>query len=77
MAQSTRLAIVKQSLADILERLAEMPATPSVRDLRAKATSYERVVRTWDTRPPSEPERAAMLKAVIDLNVEVIAAGKA
>jgi hypothetical protein len=53
-----------------------MPPTQRVRELRAKATSYERVVRAWDTRPPTEQERSAMLKNVIDLNVEVIAAGK-
>jgi hypothetical protein len=76
MPESTRLSICKQALDDILERLNEMPATPRVRELRAKATSYERVVRAWDARPPTEQERSAMLKNVIDLNVEVIAAGK-
>jgi len=76
MAESTRLAIVQQALSDIVERLAEMPTTPRVVELRHKATSYDVVVQTWDTRPPTETARAAMLKSVLDLSVEVIEAGK-
>lgn len=75
-AKSTRLSIVKQGLTDILERLAEMPSTPRVRELRAKALTYERAARTWDTQPPSEEQRSAMMKCVIDLNVEVMSVDK-
>jgi len=76
MPESTRLNIVRQSLDDILERLSEMPATPRVRELRARALSYDLTVRGWDRRAPSEGDRASMLKNVLDLNVDVIAAGK-
>jgi hypothetical protein len=76
-AKSTRLSIVKQGLTDILERLAEMPGSPRVRELRAKAMTYERAVRTWDTQAPSEEQRSAMMRCVIDLNVEVMTANKA
>jgi len=76
MPMSTRLAIVRQALDDILERLEEMPGTPQVVGLRDKARSHDRVVRGWDARPPSEESRATMLKAVLELNVEVIEAGK-
>jgi hypothetical protein len=76
MPESTRLAIVQQALADIVERLAELPASTRVTELRDKASSYDRVVQNWDTRPPSEPVRAAMLKSVIELNVEVMEVGK-
>lgn len=75
-AKSTRLSIVKQGLTDILERLAEMPPSPRVRELRAKAMTFERAVRTWDAQPPSEETRSAMMRCVIDLNVEVMGAGK-
>jgi len=34
------------------------------------------VVRTWDARPPTETARAAMLKSVLDLRVEVMQVGK-
>jgi hypothetical protein len=70
---STRLAIVERSLHDTLERLSELPAGPRVRELKAKAEGYERALRTWSARPPTEEQRAALLKVVLDLNVEVMA----
>jgi hypothetical protein len=73
---STRLAIVRQALDDIVERLDELPASPRVLELREKADSYNRIVRHWDVDPPTEDARAAMLKIVIELNVAVIEAGK-
>jgi hypothetical protein len=76
MAESTRLQIVQQALSDIVERLAEMPTSPRVVELRHKATSYDVVVKTWETRAPTETARAAMLKSVLDLSVEVMEAGK-
>jgi hypothetical protein len=75
-AKSTRFAIVKHALHDVLERLGEMPVNARVRALRAKALSYERAVNAWSVHPPSEEQRAAMLKCVIDLNVEVIQIGR-
>ena len=75
MPASIRLDIVRTALADIVERLAEMPADAEVRELRMQAASFSRVVREWDTRPPSEEQRAEMTKSVIDLNVKVIALG--
>lgn len=74
--RSTRLAIVEQSLADTLERLRELPAGPRVRELRAKAEGYERALRAWMVRPPSEEQRAALLKLVLELNVEVMTLGR-
>lgn len=75
-AKSTRFSIVEQGLADALERLNEMPASERVRELRAKAMSFERAYRTWATQPPSEEQRAALTRSVLDLNVEVIALGR-
>ena len=72
MAKSTRLAIVEQSLIDILERLDELQTTPQVRELRAKARGYERAVMAWKARPPTNDQRTTMLKLVLDLNVEVM-----
>lgn len=73
---STRLAIVEQSLADTIERLRELPPGPKVRELRAKADGFLRALRTWSTRPPTEEQRATLLKLVLELNVETIALGR-
>ncbi|HEY8040880.1 MAG TPA: hypothetical protein VIF15_13840 [Polyangiaceae bacterium] len=74
---STRLAIVERSLADTVERLGELPASPRVRELRGKAEGFERAMRSWSIRPPTEEQRSALLKLVLDLNVEVMALGRA
>ncbi|HEX8793773.1 MAG TPA: hypothetical protein VF765_22675 [Polyangiaceae bacterium] len=73
---STRLAIVDKSLADTVERLNELPPGPRVRELRAKAEGFQRALRTWSVSPPTEEQRAALLKLVLDLNVEVMALGR-
>jgi hypothetical protein len=70
---STRLAIVEQSLSDTIERLSDMPPGPRVRELRNKAEGFERAHRAWSVRPPTEEQRSALLKLVLDLNVEVMA----
>ncbi|MGH7298390.1 MAG: hypothetical protein ACRELB_25850 [Polyangiaceae bacterium] len=70
---STRLAIVERSLHDTVERLSELPAGPRVRELRAKAEGFERALRAWSVRPPTEEQRSTLLKLVLDLNVEVMA----
>lgn len=75
-AGSTRLSIVERSLQDTMERLQEMPAGARVRELRARAESYERALRAWSVRPPSADQRAVLLKLVLELNVEVIALGR-
>jgi hypothetical protein len=80
-AKSTRLNIVEQSLADILERLADLqPTEPTVmklRELRTKAFAYERTVKTWAVNAPSEAQRQAMLKLVLELNVQVMELARA
>jgi hypothetical protein len=75
--ESTRLAIVEQAIVDTLERLQDLGASPRVRELRTKAEGYERALRAWSTRPPTEEQRSALLRLVLELNVEVIDLGKA
>jgi hypothetical protein len=71
--RSTRLNIVEQSLNDSLERLRELPAGPRVRELRARVEGYQRTHRAWSLRPPTEEQRAALVKLVLELNVDVMA----
>ena len=78
-AKSTRLSIVEQAVADILERLSELKqgtdqsaSTVKLRELRTKALAYDRTVKGWLAHPPSEAQRSAMLKLVIELNMLVM-----
>jgi hypothetical protein len=73
---STRLAIVEKALTDTIERLSELPPGPRVRELRAKADGFQRALRTWLTRPPTEEQRSALLKLVLELNVETMTLGR-
>jgi hypothetical protein len=75
--RSTRLSIVERSLEDILVRLGELPATAKVRELRNKARAYENAVKSWPLTPPTEEQRGTMMKLVLELNLEVMAEGKA
>lgn len=72
-AKSTRLAITQHALEDTLERLEDMPSHADVRALRAKAMSYVRAIHGWAIQTPSPEQRAALMKCVLDLNVEVMA----
>jgi hypothetical protein len=51
-----------------------MPVTPHVRELRAKAVTYGRVIAGWTTYPPSAPQIQAMVECVGDLAEKVAAA---
>jgi hypothetical protein len=73
---SIRFDIVRTALADIIERLAEMPVNAEVRELRIQAATFSRVVREWDALPPTEAQRVEVTNSVIDLNVKVIALGR-
>ena len=73
---STRLAIVEQALIDTTARLNELPAGPRVRELRAKAQGFERALYAWSVHPPSEEQRSALLKLVLELNLEVMSLGR-
>ncbi len=75
-AGSTRLAIVEKSLADSLERLSELPPGPRVRELKTKAEGFQRAMRSWALRPPTEDQRQALMKLVLELNMEVMALGR-
>ena len=75
--KSTRFEIVKQSLHDSLERLRELAPTARVRELKTKAQTYERATRQWAIHPPTEEQRSAMVKLVLELQMEVMALGKA
>lgn len=73
--ETTRFSIVEQSLADVLERLDELPRSAATDGLRARAKAFEREVQSWSTTKPSVDARQELLTKVLDLNVEVIRAG--
>jgi hypothetical protein len=72
---STRLSIVEFALADVVERLDELPPNKDAETLRELAEQYSSEMASWEEHPPEESKRVALLKSVLDLNVQVIRAG--
>lgn len=62
-------------MADVEERLEELPPTGDADSLRALARQYATEMERWEKHPPDESRRVALLKSVLDLNVDVIRAG--
>ena len=48
-----------------------MPVTPHVRELRAKAVTYGRVIGNWSVYAPSAPQLQAMQECVTELEEKV------
>ena len=73
--RSTRFSIVEHALGDVVERLRELEPSDETDDLRAQAHQLEAAVLLWETNPPDEPTRVALLKRVLDLNIDIMRAG--
>jgi hypothetical protein len=61
-------------IREVIHELLEMPITPHVRELRAKAVTYGRVINNWSTYPPTAPQVQAMHECVVELRDKVHAA---
>jgi hypothetical protein len=75
MEKSTRLSIVEHALADVADRLQELPPTTDAERLRKLAARYQTEVEIWREHPPDEAQRSSLLRAVLDLDVELMRAG--
>ena len=67
----TPYALIIDALVAILYALSELPESPRTRELRAKAQSYEKTIKVWETVAPSEAQRSAMLDLVSELHAKV------
>lgn len=74
MPDSTRLSIVHHALAEIRERLADLPPSRETEAYQAIARRYAGEAARWEHTPPDEATRAALLRRIIDLDVQVIRA---
>ena len=61
-------------IREITKNLLTLAVTPHVRELRAKAVTYGRVVGSWTTYAPSEPQIDAMIECVAELEEKVLEA---
>jgi len=68
---SRRLALARDAIEIVLRRLAVLPASPEVEELRARAESYSREADGWSTSPPTVEERERLMKRVLGLHTAV------
>lgn len=66
---------MEHALGDVAERLRELAPGEETDDLRAQAHQLEAAVSLWEANPPDEPTRVALLKRVLDLNIDIMRAG--
>jgi hypothetical protein len=64
-------AQLEKTVREIAEDLQQMAVTPHVRELRAKAVTYGRVIGGWVTYAPTPPQIQAMLECVSELEQKV------
>ena len=69
--KSPRPAHLEKTIREIIHELLEMPITPHVRELRAKAVTYGRVINNWSIYAPTAPQTQAMLECVTELEEKV------
>jgi hypothetical protein len=67
-------AELETTIREISRDLQELTVTPHVRELRAKAVTYGRVIGNWATYAPSAPQLQAMIECVAELEEKVAAA---
>ena len=65
---------LETTIREIAQDLQELPVSPHVRELRAKAVTYGRVVGSWSTYAPTPPQVQAMIECVAELQEKVVEA---
>ena len=69
--RSLRPTELESTIREIAQELQQLAVTPHVRELRAKAVTYGRVVSNWATYAPTPPQVQAMLECVSELHDKV------
>ena len=71
MERAPAPAELETTIREISRDLQELTVTPHVRELRAKAVTYGRVIGNWATYAPSAPQLQAMIECVAELHEKV------
>jgi hypothetical protein len=64
-------SLIGETLVAAVRMLDEAQDSPHVRELRARARTYERILAQWATVPPSGPQRDATFDLVTELHAMV------
>ena len=67
----SQVEALEADIREIIQRLLELEVTPHIRELRAKAVTYGRVIGGWAIYPPTPPQLQAMTECVMELQRKV------
>ena len=70
---ATQIHALEKALDEIRVALDDMAQTPRVRDYKAAASSYARMIDTWPGGETTDAARDAIFECVMDLHSEVVA----
>lgn len=59
--------LLLDNVTAVLRGLAMLPTSPETRELTDQALECERVIKAWDTKPPTAVERMTMHDRVLAL----------
>lgn len=68
---SRRLTLVRDAIDVVLRRLAALPSTPDVDELRARAMECVHEADGWKAAAPTAEERERLMKRVLGLHTAV------
>jgi hypothetical protein len=70
-ALATNISMLEGALGDVREAITNAE-TPKARAQRAKVETYERVLRGWGDRKPTDEQFSSLLDCVMELHEEVL-----
>jgi len=71
VADSARQAVVNAAIDNVVHRLAALPASNEVTNLRAKAEAYRKEARSWTASHPCSDEKERFMRRALRLHKEV------
>jgi hypothetical protein len=73
MDAAAQLVILQEMLAEVVAALRKCEVSPRTRELRARVSTYERVVGGWAFRPATAAQYSAMRECVEEVHAMVVA----
>jgi hypothetical protein len=68
---SAKLSVVRDAIDIVLRRLATLPSSPEIDELRKRAEDVRLETDGWTSAPPSAEESGRIMKLVLKLHVDV------
>jgi hypothetical protein len=68
---TTKLSVVRDAMDVVVRRLAALPSSPEIEELRVKAESFRQEANGWTSVHPGAEDRERLMKHVLKLHIDV------